>query len=54
MIDAGVFVRCVDVRGGKVIVRQMDAPKDVTDIRLDDPKPVPRRDPLDDFDLDLK
>ncbi|HUR53813.1 MAG TPA: NfeD family protein [Gemmataceae bacterium] len=54
MIDAGVFVRCVDVRGGKVIVRQMDAPKDITDINLDEPKPAPRRDPLDDIDLDLK
>jgi membrane-bound ClpP family serine protease len=54
MIDAGVFVRCVDVKGGKVIVRQMDAPKDVTDIQLDGPTPAPRRDPLDDFDLDLK
>jgi membrane-bound ClpP family serine protease len=54
MIDTGVFVRCVDVRGGKVIVRQMDAPKDITDIDLDEPKPAPRRDPLDDFDLDLK
>jgi len=54
MIDAGVFVRCVDVRGGKVIVRRMDAPRDLTDINLDDPKPAPRRDPLDDIDLDLK
>jgi hypothetical protein len=53
MIDAGVFVRCVDVRGGKVIVRQMDAPRDIVDINLDDPKPAPRRDPLDDIDLDL-
>ena len=54
MIDAGLFVRCVDVRGGKVIVRQMDAPRDLGDINLDDPKPAPRRDPLDDLDLDLK
>ena len=54
MIDAGVFVRCVDVKGGKVIVRQMDTPKDITDINLDDPKPAPRRGPIDDFDLDLK
>ena len=54
MIDAGVFVRCIDVKGGKVIVRQMDAPKDITDINLDGPTPAQRRDALDDFDLDLK
>lgn len=53
MIDAGVFVRCVSVKGGKVIVRQMDPPRDLGDIALGDPKPAPRRDPLDDLDLDL-
>jgi membrane-bound ClpP family serine protease len=46
MIDAGVWVRCVDVRAGNVIVRQMDAPSDVTDIDLDGPAP--------DFDLNLR
>jgi membrane-bound serine protease (ClpP class) len=53
MLDAGVFVRCLDVRAGKVIVRQMDAPRDLGDINLDDPKPK-GRDPLDDLDLGLK
>jgi membrane-bound serine protease (ClpP class) len=51
MLDAGVWVRCVDVKGGKVVVRQMDTPTDVTDINLDDPKPD--RDRLDDLDLGL-
>src|SRR6478672_229051 len=32
MLDAGVWVRCLDVKGGKVLVRQMDPPADVTDI----------------------
>jgi membrane-bound ClpP family serine protease len=50
MLDAGVWVKCVDVKGGKVIVRQMEGPADVADIRLDDPKPA--RD-LDDLDLDI-
>lgn len=51
MIDAGVWVRCVDVKGGKVVVRQMDSPTDITDINLDDPKPGADR--HDDLDLDL-
>src|SRR5262245_56511522 len=29
MIDSGVWVRCVAVKGGKVVVRQMDAPAGV-------------------------
>jgi membrane-bound ClpP family serine protease len=37
MLDAGVWVRCLDVKGGKVIVRQMDPPADVTDIDPDAP-----------------
>ena len=37
MLDAGVWVRCVDVKGGRVIVRQMDARGDVNDIDLDGP-----------------
>ncbi|MBY0512518.1 MAG: hypothetical protein K2P78_01235 [Gemmataceae bacterium] len=55
MLDAGVWVRCVGVRGGTVIVRQMDAPADVSDIRLDDPKPAAPQDPnrFDDLDLNL-
>lgn len=40
MIDAGVWVRCIEVKNGKVIVRQMDPPVDVADIAPD----APRRD----------
>ena len=50
MVDAGVWVKCVDVRGGKVVVRKMEGPADVADINLDDPRPA--RD-LDDLDLDI-
>src|SRR5262245_57640930 len=50
MLDAGVWVKCVGVRGTTVIVRQMESPADVTDINLDEPKPG--RD-LDDLDLGL-
>lgn len=50
MLDAGVWVKCVDVRSGKVIVRRMEGPDDVTDINLDEPRPA--RD-LDDLDLGL-
>lgn len=50
MLDAGVWVTCVDVRSGKVLVRKMEGPGDVTDINLDDPRPA--RD-LDDLDLGL-
>src|SRR6185312_599017 len=49
MIDAGVWVRCVDVRAATVVVREMEAPRDIDDIQLDDDSP-PRR-PIDDFDL---
>jgi membrane-bound ClpP family serine protease len=43
MLDAGVWVRCLEVKGGKVLVRQMDPPADVTDIDPDAPlaEPVP-------------
>lgn len=51
MIDAGVWVRCVDARAGKVIVRQMEAPGDIHDINLDDPDADP--DPYKDLDLRL-
>lgn len=37
MLDSGVWVRCVEVKGGKVIVRRMDSPADVTDIAPDAP-----------------
>ncbi|MDB5309049.1 MAG: hypothetical protein JWO38_3251 [Gemmataceae bacterium] len=49
MLDAGVWVRCVDARAGKVVVRQMDPPADVADINPDGPA----RAPLGDIDLDL-
>ncbi|MBX9625468.1 MAG: hypothetical protein K2X82_16800 [Gemmataceae bacterium] len=48
MVDAGVWVRCVAVKGGRVIVRQLEGPAD-----LDLNAPGPARDPLDDLDLDV-
>ena len=59
MLDAGVWVRCVDVKGGKVIVRRLEHGADVSDIQPDagqpppPPGPADRRRDLDDFDLDL-
>jgi membrane-bound serine protease (ClpP class) len=65
MLDAGVWVRCIEVKGGKVIVREMEAPvvsdlapeakpsekkPEVPNITLDVSTP-PK--PEDDFDLDL-
>lgn len=47
MLDSGVWVKCVDVKGGKVIVRQMDTPAGISDINLDGPNSGP------DLDLDL-
>lgn len=38
MLDAGVWVRCVDVKGSRVTVRQVDAPADLGSINLDDMK----------------
>jgi membrane-bound ClpP family serine protease len=35
MIDAGVWVRCTEVKGSKVVVRQMETPTDVGDIAPD-------------------
>lgn len=53
MLDAGVWVRCVDVRRGLVVVREMEPPKDITDIQLDEPpRPATNSDP-DDLDLGL-
>jgi membrane-bound serine protease (ClpP class) len=65
MLDAGVWVRCIEVKGGKVIVREMEAPvtdlapeakpsekkPEVPNISLDVSPPPPK--PEDDFDLDL-
>jgi membrane-bound ClpP family serine protease len=68
MLDAGVWVRCIEVKSGKVIVRQMDTPADVGDIPPDAPRresapsaspqmppnPSGPKRPADDFDdLDL-
>jgi membrane-bound serine protease (ClpP class) len=38
MLDAGVWVRCVDVKGSRVTVRQVDAPANLGDIDLGDMK----------------
>ena len=48
MLDAGVWVRCVAVKSGRVVVRQLEGPAD-----LDLSAPAPGRDPLDDLDLEL-
>jgi membrane-bound serine protease (ClpP class) len=47
-IEAGTWVRCVDVKAGSVVVREMEAPPEISDIDLDD---SPARKPLDDLDL---
>jgi membrane-bound ClpP family serine protease len=69
MLDAGVWVRCVDVKRGQVIVRKLEAGVDVTDI---DPSPAlpepkaetpaseqpkkgePKKNDFDDFDIGLE
>lgn len=38
MLDAGTWVRCVEVRAGTVIVRQIPKPADLSDMDLDDLK----------------
>ncbi len=38
MIDAGMWVKCVDVRAGRVIVRQVDEPSDLRNFDLEDLK----------------
>lgn len=67
MLDAGVWVRCIGVKSGTVIVRQTDPPADVSDLAPDAPRadavpdlrlevspPVSPPPPkTDDFDLDL-
>ena len=42
MLDAGVWVRCVEVRRGQVIVRKMDEP---TDAPLRGPEPARKAEP---------
>jgi membrane-bound serine protease (ClpP class) len=37
MLEAGVWVKCVDVKGGKVVVREMDQPTDLENVNLDNP-----------------
>jgi membrane-bound serine protease (ClpP class) len=51
LIDAGTWVRCVDVKAGSVVVRQLDTPSDISDINLDDAPPEKKK--LDDLDLGL-
>jgi len=69
MLDAGVWVRCVDVKRGQVIVRKMEEPSDVPQPNLggdaprkaepavsEEPKtdePKKPRDDFDDFDIGL-
>jgi hypothetical protein len=38
MIDAGVSVRCLDIRSGHVIVRATPKPSDLNDLNFDDLK----------------
>jgi len=47
-IEAGTWVRCVDVKAGSVVVRELEGPREIADIELDEP---PGRKPLDDLDL---
>ena len=47
-IEAGTWVRCVDLKAGSVVVREMEGPREISDIQLDD---TPARKPLDDLDL---
>ncbi|MBN9120180.1 MAG: hypothetical protein J0I06_13625 [Planctomycetes bacterium] len=68
MLDAGVWVRCVDVRRGQVIVRRMEEPSDAPEVAP--PRAAPKaappageetgrdepkkpRDDFDDFDIGL-
>lgn len=36
MLEAGVWVRCIEVKGGKVIVRQIESPTDIANIASDE------------------
>lgn len=36
MLDAGVWVRCVDARAGRVVVRRVESPGDLADMSLDE------------------
>lgn len=50
MLDAGVWVRCVAAKAGRVVVRQIDPPADLSDVNPDAPPPPERKS---DFDLNL-
>lgn len=67
-LEAGVWVRCVDVRRGQVIVRRMEEPADLAGIDpyaappagppvapppAPEPPPPPSKDDFDDFDIGL-
>jgi membrane-bound serine protease (ClpP class) len=36
MIEAGAWVKCVEVRAGRVVVRRVESPGDLADMSLDD------------------
>jgi membrane-bound serine protease (ClpP class) len=46
MLEAGVWVRCVDVKGGKIIVRQIETPAGIAEIESGDEDFEPRPSPL--------
>jgi membrane-bound serine protease (ClpP class) len=46
MLDAGVWVKCVDVKRGQVIVRKIDEPADVASIDPTGAAPEPKAAPL--------
>jgi membrane-bound serine protease (ClpP class) len=45
MLDAGVWVRCVDVKRGQVIVRKIDEPADMANINPQGAAPAPAPEP---------
>ena len=49
MIDAGVWVRCVAAKAGRVVVRQIDPPADLSDVNPGAAPPARKSD----FDLNL-
>jgi len=53
MIDAGVWVRCVAVKGSTVLVREMEPPADLSDISSDGTKPGDKREPVPNIKLDV-
>jgi membrane-bound serine protease (ClpP class) len=55
MLDAGVWVRCVEAKAGRVVVRQIDPPADLSDVTPGGGLPAagPDRPPDIDLDFDL-